>query len=168
MIDYSEESLKTLNRFYQALQPDIDRLETAHASKMQCKKGCHACCIDDLVVFGVEAANIIKHYSALVQNEKPHPKGKCAFLNKEGACRIYNVRPFVCRTQGLPLKIINQKGNELRDVCPLNLEGVNLNKIPEKQLLHTNPYEEFLARLQLAVDKGQMERIKLRSLFGEK
>jgi len=46
----------------------------------------------------------------------------------------------------------------LRDVCPLNLEGVNLNKIPEKQLLHTNPYEEFLARLQLAIDKGQMER----------
>lgn len=162
---YSKESLSTLERFYEALQPDIDRLEKLHRGKLQCKKGCSACCEDQLEVFGVEAENIRVNQSAFLENATPHPVGKCAFLNEEGACRIYESRPFVCRTQGLPLRLLNEKGKEILDVCPLNLDGKNLKDLPKEQLLNTSPYEDFLARLQVAIDKGKMERVKLRSLF---
>lgn len=167
-IIYSPESLATLQKFYAALQPDTDRLENIHRGKLQCKKGCSACCEDNLEVFGIEAENIRITQKEFLEKEKAHPKGKCAFLDQEGACRIYASRPYVCRTQGLPLRILNEKGKEIRDVCPLNLTDRKLEQIPEEQLLHTSAYEDFLARLQMAVDKGKMERIKLRDLFNEK
>ena len=34
------------------------------------------------------------------------PEGACAFLDGEGGCRVYPDRPYVCRTQGLPLRWI--------------------------------------------------------------
>jgi hypothetical protein len=30
--------------------------------------------------------------------------GRCAFLDDDGACTVYDARPFLCRTHGLPLR----------------------------------------------------------------
>lgn len=163
--EYSDEAIHTLHKFYAALQPDIHRLEQLHAKNMVCKKGCFACCEDHLEVFGVEAENIRRNESDVLKNEKPHPAGMCAFLSSEGACRIYENRPFVCRTQGLPLLLTNEQGEKLKDVCPLNFTEETIDSIPEKDFLLTPAYEDFLARLQMAIDKGAMERVALRDLF---
>ena len=40
----------------------------------------------------------------LLGKGRPHPPGACAFLDGEGACRVYDSRPYRCRTQGLPLR----------------------------------------------------------------
>jgi hypothetical protein len=99
----------------------------------------------------------------------PHPKGGCAFLDQEGACRIYEHRPYVCRTQGLPLRWIEQYPDgttaELRDICPLNDQGRPVESLPASECWAIGPFEGNLARLQARVDGGPPYRVLLRSLF---
>ncbi|MBK7707050.1 MAG: hypothetical protein IPJ30_15135 [Acidobacteria bacterium] len=55
----------------------------------------------------------------------PHTRGACAFLDQD-ACRIYPDRPYVHRTQGLPLRWIEddlEEAFKYRDICPLNEAG---------------------------------------------
>ncbi len=105
----------------------------------------------------------------LLKTEIPHPKGLCAFLDNNGACRIYNQRPYVCRTQGLPLHWIEERENgtevAMRDICPINNPGTPVENLPEDLCWKIGPFEEQLARLQYDLDKGEIRRVKLRDLF---
>ena len=104
----------------------------------------------------------------MLETEKPHNEGACAFLDETGACRIYKDRPYVCRTQGLPLRWFDEIENqlvELRDICPLNEDGEPIEDLPEKECWTLGEFEAKLAELQKAFGKGEMKRIKLRNLF---
>ena len=158
----------------QNIHAEIDRqtapIENIHADRLQCRRGCCACCIDDLTVFEVEAEPIRRHYPELLTRGTPHPPGACAFLDDHGGCRIYAHRPYVCRTQGLPLRWIDELDDgtpvEMRDICPLNDEGAPIETLPEDQCWTIGPFEAELADLEKEMDGGQMRRVALRSLFG--
>jgi Fe-S-cluster containining protein len=119
----------------------------------------------------VEADNIRFHYAALFKESIPHAAGACAFLNEQGACRIYDCRPYVCRTQGLPLHWIEHDENgrsvALRDICPLNEKGVAVESLPKEECWRIGPAEEVLAKLQYGAYKGSLTRVKLRELFAQ-
>ena len=134
-------------------------IERSHQGRLNCKRSCHDCCLDDLSVFEIEANRIKEDFPELLLREKPHPPGKCAFLDTEGACRIYESRPYVCRTQGLPLRWIEGE-NEYRDICLLNEEGPPIQQLPEEECWTLGPYEGQLASLQ-----ANGLRVALRSLF---
>jgi hypothetical protein len=161
-----------LNRLYREVEQRVQPLVAIHAARLQCRKGCRQCCVDDLSVFAVEAENIRRHHSDLLASGHPHPEGACAFLDQAGACRVYENRPYVCRTQGLPLRWIEQYPDgttaELRDICPLNDQGQPVETLPETQCWSIGPFEGTLARLQARVDGGAPYRVSLRSLFQEK
>ena len=63
----------------QNIHDEIDRqtvpIENIHADRLQCRRGCCACCIDDLTVFDVEAEPIRRHYPELLTRGTPHPPG---------------------------------------------------------------------------------------------
>jgi hypothetical protein len=154
-----------------ALHADVDgatrRLHMVHAPRLQCRQGCSSCCVDDLTVFDVEAAHIRQHHAELLATGAPHAAGACAFLDAEGACRIYAERPYVCRTQGLPLRWTEERDDgvvELRDICPLNEAGDPIAELPADECWSLGPIEERLAILQLAADPGA-RRSRLRDLF---
>lgn len=139
-----------------------------HGERLQCARGCHACCIDGLTVFALEADRIVEHHTELLEHGAPHPEGACAFLDEQGGCRIYEHRPYVCRTQGLPLRWIEEEHEELvelRDCCPLNFqdEGVPLTELSAEQCFTLGPVEQRLR--EQAEGAGAAERIALRSLF---
>ena len=144
------------------------RLEVLHAPRLQCGRGCCSCCVDDLTVFEVEAEHIRRHHRDFLATATPHAPGACAFLSDDGACRIYGVRPYVCRTQGLPLRWIedNDDGTtvEKRDICPLNEVEEPIEELAAADCFTLGPFEERLARLQLAAD-AQAPRVRLRDLF---
>ena len=147
-----------------------NRLEIVHEKRLKCRRGCSACCVDDLTVFSIEADHIRHHHSALLSTGLPHAKGMCAFLDAEGGCQIYDERPYVCRTQGLPLRWLEQRGDhtvELRDICPLNDEDLaldSLEELPSEACWTIGPFEDRLAALQL-FSTGGAERTLLRDLF---
>lgn len=168
MSTYTPEILQALKQFYAALDTHIHSLEKKNASRINCKKGCFSCCKDDLEVFGIEAAFILQNEMELLKSGTPAAVGACAFLDTEGACRIYESRPFVCRTHGVPIAYLqeDEEGEfELRDICPLNEAGEPLEELQEEKIFQNTPWEEKLAMLQLMADQGKMEREKLRSLF---
>jgi Fe-S-cluster containining protein len=157
-----------------ALHAEVDAAASAlarvHVSRLRCGRGCSACCVDDLSVFEVEAERIRSAHAELLETGTPAPTGGCAFLDAEGGCRVYAERPYVCRTQGLPLRWLEEReeGGEIverRDICELNLEGPPLESLPAATLWQLGPFEQRLATLQHRVDGGQGRRVALRSLF---
>jgi hypothetical protein len=155
------------------LHDEVDR-ETAtlgdiHASRLQCRRGCHDCCVDDLSVFQVEAERIRRTHGRLLAEEDPHPPGACAFLDRQGACRIYDDRPYVCRTQGLPLRWLEERdgqGVELRDICPLNdLPDQPLEQLAPEDCWTIGPFESRLAGIEIAQRRAPPGRVLLRDLF---
>jgi hypothetical protein len=154
------------------LHDTIDRrareVAEQNRDRLQCRRGCCGCCIDDLTVFEIEASRIVRAHGELLQRGSPHPAGACAFLNAEGACRIYDDRPYVCRTQGLPLRWIELEATdptEMRDICQLNSGGEPIEELPESACWEIGPVEAVLVELQRELDGGSGRRVSLRSLF---
>jgi Fe-S-cluster containining protein len=157
-----------------ALHDEVDRetraLAVVHADRIQCRRGCHACCVDELTVTQIEAERIRRAHSDLLATGTPNPVGACAFLDREGACRVYAERPLVCRSQGLPLQIFfedeQDEIEERRDICPLNLEGgPPLESLPEEQCWLVGLYELRLATLDERAGGSDEDRVRLRDLF---
>jgi len=158
---------KELTRFYAEVDRLADRLNRRHASRLQCGRGCSDCCIDGLSVFEIEADNIRQHHRHELERSVAHPTGRCAFLDGEGACRIYASRPYVCRTQGLPIRWLEEQQDtlvELRDICPLNEEGQSIESLAESECWTIGPFEGQLAGIQ-ECQYGSLRRVPLRQLF---
>jgi uncharacterized protein len=166
-----QQLLVVLNSLYGEVDASANQLAQVHGERLVCRRGCCMCCVDDLTVFEVEAANIRNAHPKLLATATPHAPGACAFLDAEGACRIYADRPYVCRTQGLPLRWLDEDDAgefvEFRDICPLNDEGnaEPIEELPENECWSIGPVEERLAKLQLEFGNGQLTRVPLRSLF---
>lgn len=119
-------------------------------------------------MFEVEAERIRTRHAELLATGEPHARGACAFLDAEGACRVYADRPYVCRTQGLPLRWIDQaRGVELRDICPLNEAGEALETLPESACWTLGETEARLAESQRDFGRAG-ERVALRALFAQR
>ncbi|MEO1338853.1 MAG: YkgJ family cysteine cluster protein, partial [Myxococcota bacterium] len=134
-----------VERLHAEVDQAIEPLAQKHGPRLRCNKGCTGCCIDDLTVFEAEAARIQHHHDELLRTETPAPEGQCAFLDEAGACRIYPDRPYVCRTQGLPLRWWDEGPDgpaEFRDICALNeLDGPPLVELNADHCWTLGPYE---------------------------
>jgi len=108
-------------------------LDTAVASitrdrfqnRLHCGPGCASCCIK-FSVLPLEAALIERCYKAHVNisvNVNQGTTGRvgvCRFL-KGDLCTIYECRPIICRTQGLPLGYIDELAGSIEvSACELN------------------------------------------------
>lgn len=161
-----ENSLQKLQTFYKLLSNQTSILENTHKKRLKCQKGCSQCCVDGISVFEIEAQNIQQNvdFSSIRANLS---ENSCVFLDREGACQIYEYRPYVCRTQGLPLRWI-EENLEYRDICPLNENDEDIVNLKENDCFEVEKYEEALAMLQLQHDNGKMKRIYLREMVEKK
>jgi Fe-S-cluster containining protein len=170
--DHIQDLTKLLTRLKQ-LYREIDliagRLAQIHGERLHCRPGCVSCCLDALTVFEIEARNIRQNQPDLLENKPPHSAGACAFLDEKDYCRIYVDRPYVCRTQGLPLRWVEELADgravEMRDICSLNESGIPVEELDREACWTIGPFEEKLAALQFQIDKGKLNRIALRDLF---
>lgn len=160
---------ESIEEFYRSVDERVRVLERLHAGRLNCRKGCSSCCVDGINVFEVEAENIRSKHLELLENGSPHREGACAFLDSEGACRIYEDRPYVCRTQGLPLRwleVLEDTAVEYRDICPLNEEGETpLEEIDSDECLTLGEFEGRLAEIEKVRSDGRPRRVSLRGLF---
>lgn len=148
-----------INKLHDEISQAASVLEVRHRGILQCRAGCSACCVDGLTVFDAEAQRIQREFADVLQ-ESPGPVGGCAFLDLEGRCRVYAARPYVCRTQGLPIRWFDgEPVAEYRDICELNDDGQLTDLEPEDCWL-IGPTEHSLAEL-----RRSNERVPLRGLF---
>lgn len=183
-----EEAFEALLNLHRRIDEAAAGLAARHAGRLRCTRGCSSCCLDELSVRPVEAERIRRRQASLLRDARPHAQGACAFLDGFGACRIYEDRPAVCRSQGLPLRLLfeDECGEivEHRDICPLNLEGVPpLARLDEEDCWLIGPYELQLAAIDARFlagaspagldeggrdeggDEDEEPRVALRSLF---
>lgn len=97
------------------------------AEQITCSAGCSSCCTS-ITVFPVEAAAMREKLQSLpkqqereiLQHVLEHADGERCPLLLNQRCLLYEARPIICRTHGLP--IIYTSNNERHsDCCPLNL-----------------------------------------------
>ena len=166
-------ALEALRDLHAELDRAAEQVASRVAPRLQCARGCSACCLDDLTVAPVEAERIRVAAPALLEEGEPGPIGACAFLDADGACRVYADRPSVCRTQGLPLRVFYENDDdeivEHRDICALNLDGgPPLDQLDEADCWLVGPHELKLAAIDdRFVDASGVgaARVPLRTLF---
>jgi hypothetical protein len=163
-----EAALADLVHLHQEVERKVATLEAVLSERLRCGARCAGCCLDDLSVLQIEAERIRSSAAELLR-QAPHPPGACAFLDPAGQCRIYTYRPYVCRTQGLPLRWFEEDENgeirERRDICPLNLTALPLAALPEDRVWTLGPFEERLVDIQERWMGKGARRIRLRDLF---
>jgi len=167
-----EVALRDLVVLHGEVDGRVAELEERHAGRLQCGRGCSGCCIDGITVFAVEAERIRQSHRDLLAAGAPHPRGACAFLDGEGSCRVYADRPYVCRTQGLPLRWLEESAEEegaeiveRRDICPLNLESLPPSALREADCWLIGPVELRLGEIEERFSHGASSRLALRELF---
>jgi Fe-S-cluster containining protein len=157
-----------VNQSYQQFIEEVDRLASRlsarYARHLVCRAGCSGCCHHHLSVFSVEAAAVSDAVKALpdetrrrvaeqaCQVEEAERRGTdiaCPLLVDE-RCAIYESRPLICRTQGLPLMYEAADGEQEVDFCPLNFTAPNaVDDLDEAQLVPLDALNLKLALINL-------------------
>jgi Fe-S-cluster containining protein len=159
---------------YNQLIAQVDELSSRLASHyrahLNCRAGCSGCCQHHLSVFPVEAAQIstaiqllpdetqqtLKHQAAeTVERESQGQAVACPLLIND-ECAIYQARPVICRTQGLPLLYETEDGHQAVDFCPLNFtaEGAT-DELAEARLVPLETLNLRLAAINLQFCREQ-------------
>ncbi len=128
-----------MSRFaeYRAVLAKVDAkfadIQARHPQQFACRRGCHSCCLPGLTVAEVERAHIAEWLAvhpekvtelAALATANTHGGQRCAFLDAQGACAIFEVRPLMCRVHGAPTRVALQAEATVQlDVCRLNFAG---------------------------------------------
>jgi uncharacterized protein len=155
---------------YRAIRKKVDAvsfsLSQTHATHLQCKKGCDLCCMD-YSILPVEFYSILeelKNRGYKAENFQRNAKNDedCIFL-KNHACTIYESRPLICRTHGLPLLYANDDGEWELSACELNFNDFNFDNFSEE---NTFPQDKYNSKLFL-INHEFIAEFKEENQFGE-
>jgi hypothetical protein len=104
-----------------------------HRDDIACAAGCCDCCSQVLELLPVEFLYLeaAARQSGLTRPAKAGPG--CPLLSG-GRCLLYDYRPVICRTHGLPL-LIEEEGRRRVDCCPKNFRRAGLAAVPGGSLL---------------------------------
>lgn len=116
---------------YKQLTARVDALCNAIAEalgeQITCSAGCSSCCTA-ITVFPVEAAAMRETLESLPASQAEEIRRRiaehadderCPLLSHH-RCLLYDARPIICRTHGLPI-VYTSDGVRNSDCCPLNL-----------------------------------------------
>lgn len=137
---------------YLKIRQEVDKftgkLEKMHRKHLACKKGCDSCCMD-FSVLPVEfyyILNELQNKGLKPEIEEPKAGTSCTFL-KNHACTIYENRPLICRTHGMPLIYANDDGEFELSACELNFKEFDFDDFNMENTFHQDKYNSKLFML---------------------
>ncbi len=151
----------TLDR-YQALAERVDRkfaaIQRRNAGSMRCGSGCSDCCRARLSVTHVEEAHMRRGLARLpdelrrelAESASAERQEMCPALDDQGRCRIYELRPLICRSFGVPLRhrrplaLIHPP---IVDVCDKNFTGSALKLVSDEDTLEQTELVDALTTI---------------------
>lgn len=168
---------------YRALVAKVDgffaRVRACHGDRMRCASGCSACCGHALTLSPVEAESVREHVATLPAEVRARLAARakrtepCPALDDDGRCAIYEARPLICRSQGVPMRVgaaalpVLPEGaadEHGLSVCPLNFEGVDLSSLEPEVILNLETLDATLALLN-ALSGGGARRVPIGELL---
>lgn len=156
---------KNLVELREKVDSFMTRVKEAYSGDLNCRRGCTDCCLTDISVFPVEADAIRSALSALTESVRASTRDRaeqdlhCVFL-LDGDCVIYEDRPIICRSQGLPLLLEDGK----RSVCRLNFSDREVEKLVREDVLNLatlNTLLSIIHRLHIDQTGAPDERSRL-------
>jgi Fe-S-cluster containining protein len=118
-------------RYYRQLLEQVDNwtaeMIERYKTHLMCRKGCDLCCQRKFTVTAVEAYNISRLFHelpAVIQRAVRKRKQSCAFL-VNSACTVYESRPIICRTFGLPSLHRKEEAEGEISWCELNFTNAS-------------------------------------------
>ncbi len=150
------------------VQEKTQEIEQRNQADILCKKGCSGCCRSGLSVspiefdfissFLTESPEALKEALDAERDLRKSPES-CGFLTLSGSCSIYEVRPIICMSHGIPIQARIDEQIQ-KSVCPLNFkEGldhiessnfINLDLINSiLSLINARDYEKSAERKSL-------------------
>ena len=149
-------ALAAYRQFIERIDTICGQITARAAAAITCHEGCDACC-EAIGVFPVEAVYIALH---LCPDQPPDPDRirsnsdlasrdpdtHCPFLENH-RCRIYPVRPLICRTQGMAF-LVEEAGERRLIHCPRNFQG--MTRFPAEMLIDLDKMNASLIRINQA------------------
>jgi uncharacterized protein len=132
------------------------RVMARHGDQMACNSGCSHCCHVRLTVTAVEA-NAIRAlvsqmpetvYARLLATVAGAAPDRCAALDANGRCQIYEARPIVCRSHGAPVRL-RENSLPVVSACRDNFVGTGPATADADCIID----QETLSAMVLAVDR---------------
>jgi Fe-S-cluster containining protein len=161
--DVESQNLQTILSNYELLEKRIDadfvNMRAKFSTRINCKRGCSSCCKPNLDIGTMEAAYLklkIENNPALklklehLKIENPHQSQRCEFLEADGACGVYEIRPLMCRAFGGPSQYQTASGEIKMGICELNQEGFDLLHMKSEDVLDMNWITRLIGALNLA------------------
>jgi uncharacterized protein len=148
-------------RFIEQVDRLTAKLQARYSKHLVCRAGCAGCCRHHLSVFPVEAeearaaietlpapirARVEEQALEIIKREARGELVACPLLVNDH-CSIYESRPLICRTQGLPLLLEAEDGGLEVDFCPLNFTGAGA--VDDLDEDHLAPLDALNLRLSL-------------------
>ena len=126
-----------------------------------CRAGCDDCCRRRFSVTSIEAAALREALSRLPAEERWRVAARaadaagtaCPALGEDGRCAVYEARPTICRTHGLPIRFTEQKAGRslpVVDACPKNFAGQDLGSVDPSSVLDQATLSTVLGALDAA------------------
>ena len=143
------------------------RVRARYPASLQCNKGCAMCCHQHLSVVGAEFLCIaqavrglpVEARAALRERvEAGRDDPRCVLLDDAGLCRVYEARPTICRSHGLPVRV-----DGARDVCPLNFagDGPGLDEVAEDCVLDLEHVDSVVGLVDRLAGGDPLARVDL-------
>lgn len=149
------QQLKNYHRLLDKVDQLCEGISHLLGTALTCHEGCDSCCIA-ISVFPVEAAALIEAAGKLPPEQyqqlkrhlgQPQSEGRCPLLSEEGRCLLYQARPIICRTHGLPILITDDDGQRRVDICPRNGQGIE--QLPGEALIDLERLNELLVSVNV-------------------
>lgn len=113
------------------------RVRARYPADLACAPGCADCCRRDLTVTPVEAAAVARAVRALDPASRADLARRaragepCVALSEDGRCAVYEARPIVCRSHGVPIRYAEplpggKRALPVLDACFKNFTAVDL------------------------------------------
>ncbi|MCR9159847.1 MAG: YkgJ family cysteine cluster protein [Nannocystaceae bacterium] len=123
-----------LRHLLRVIDDDVEPVVRRYRSHIECAKGCSDCCHQTFRISNLEGAYLREGLAAASPELRadilarahayaPDTRAPCPVLSEDGACRLYEHRPRICRKYGIPLW--NPQRPERVDTCPKNFVGVH-------------------------------------------
>ena len=158
-----------LEELYGRLAAFFQRVDAAAPGAMACRAGCSDCCGESFSVTAVEAAAVADALAALPSDRRLAVAGRvgagpCTALDPDGRCAVYEGRPAICRTHGLPIRFATASEERREgpdppdarrrlpviDACPKNFVGRDLDELDRSWVLDQVTVSTILAAIDAA------------------
>ena len=124
------------------------QLHQEHRSHTMCRKGCSQCCMN-FSVLPIEFFSILEKIKDRPLKLNRNEKENCIFLI-DNVCQIYDHRPSICRSHGLPILNMDEEGENWElSFCPLNFTKADDNYFTLENGFQQDLYNSKLYTLNL-------------------